>query len=346
MKALFLAGGRGSRLKPLTDTIPKPMVPIMNKPLLERKMISLKKCGITEVVVSSCYKSSHIENYFGTGEKLGLKIEYIVEDMPLGTGGAIKKAGADVKETFVVFNSDILSDIDIKKMLDLHKKSHALATIAVTEVKNPSSYGVIDFDEEGYAKSFIEKPEPGKNSSNKINAGIYILEPEILKEISNNKVVSVERDIFPKLLKKGHKIAVYDDKGYWIDIGTIKKYLQAHKDILDGRCKLSGHKFNGKSVVIGKNTIIHPSAKIIGPSYIGDNVKISANAIISGSTIGNNVNVGVGSMIAGSVIWSNIDVERGIKLLNTVVTSNSDIKNNLKTLLTMGSGKNKERSIV
>ncbi|HEY5585913.1 MAG TPA: nucleotidyltransferase family protein [Ruminiclostridium sp.] len=203
MKALLIAGGKGIRLHPLTNKLPKPMVPIMNKPLLERTMVHLKKSGISEIVISSCYHSQNIKDYFGNGEHLGLNIQYIVEDIPLGTGGAIKKAQDQFKDTFIVFYSDILSDIDIQKMIIYHKNSHAIATIAVTEVQNPSSYGVIEYDTKGYAVSFIEKPEPEQISSNLINAGIYIFEPQILKEIPINSVVSLEREIFPKILATG-----------------------------------------------------------------------------------------------------------------------------------------------
>jgi len=162
MKALFLAGGRGTRLQPLTDKVPKPMINIMNKPLLERTMIRLREIGISEIVISSCYKSRYIKDYFGDGGQLGLKIHYIVEDLPLGAGGAIKNAEALFNDTFIIFNADILCDIDIQKMLDYHKNSRALATIAVKEVEDPSAYGVIDTDTDGYAVSFVEKPMSAK----------------------------------------------------------------------------------------------------------------------------------------------------------------------------------------
>jgi mannose-1-phosphate guanylyltransferase len=324
MKAIFLAGGKGSRLRPLTDKVPKPMVPIMNKPLIERTMVHLKTSGINQIVMSSCYRFQDIEDYFGNGEKLGLEIEYIVEDKPMGTGGAIRKAGTGVDKTFIVFNSDILSDLNIKKMLEFHKKSKAIATIAVTKVENPSAYGVIACDKKGYAKSFIEKPEPNEDASHYVNAGIYIFEPGILDEIPQNKVISVERDIFPKLLDKGLKIAVFRDDSYWIDIGTIKKYLQTHKDIMHGKCKLVGHRFNSQRIVVGKNVKIHPEAKIIGPVYIGNNVKISGKSTINGSVIGNNVTIGEGNRIVGSVLWDNINLGSDIKLYNTVLTTGDE----------------------
>lgn len=335
MKALFLAGGKGIRLQPLTDMVPKPMVPIMNKPLLERTMVNLKKNGITEIVISCCYQPQYIEEYFGNGEQFGLKIQYIVEDIPLGTGGAIKKAEAQFEDTFIVFNSDILSDIDIPKMLDCHKNSHATATIAVTEVSNPSAYGVVDYDMDGYAVSFVEKPVQEQISLNFINAGIYIFEPEIFKEIPINSIVSVERKVFPELLAEGHKIAVYKDDSYWMDIGTLEKYIQVHKDIMDRKCKMVDCNFSSSNISLGKNVKIHADSKIIGPAYIGDNVEICAKAIVSHSVIGNNVSIGSGSRVVGSVLWNDIDISSEVRLINTIVTSNCVINRNLNYLNTV-----------
>ena len=335
MKALFLAGGKGVRLQPLTDNVPKPMVPIMNKPLLERTMLHLKKSGISEIVISSCYQPQFIEEYFGNGEQFGLKIKYIVEDLPLGTGGAIKKSEAQFSETFIVFNSDILSDIDIQEMLAYHKNSHALATIAVTEVQDPSPYGVIEYDKDGYAVSFIEKPKPEQISSNFINAGIYIFEPEILKEIPISRAVSVERETFPEVLAKGHKIAVFKDAGYWIDIGTLEKYMQVHRDIMDGKCKMVDTNFSSSNISLGKNVKIHPDSQIIGPAYIGDNVTICAKAIISRSVIGSNVTIGSGSKVVGSILWNNAIISSEVRLMNTIVTADCVINRNLNFLDTV-----------
>lgn len=329
MKALFLAGGKGVRLQPLTNKVPKPMVPIMNKPLLERTMIKLKKSGISDIVISSCYKFRNIKDYFGDGGQFGLKIQYIVEDLPLGTGGAIKKAGALFNDTFIVFNSDIFSDLDVQKMTDYHKKSRALATIAATEVQDPSAYGVIECDAEGYVVSFVEKPEPEQISSNFINAGIYIFEPEILKEILIDRVVSVERETFPKLLAKGRKIAVYKDDSYWMDIGTLEKYMQLHKDIMNGKCRLVDYNNTSENISIGNNAKIHPQAELIGPVYIGDNVTIDAKAVVSHSVIGNNINIGANSRVTGSILWNNINIGSKVRLTSSIVTSKSFVLKNL-----------------
>ena len=322
MKALFLAGGMGTRLQPLTDNLPKPMVPIMNKPLLERTILKLTECGISEFVISTCYHPEYIKEYFGNGSNLNIKIDYIVEDSPMGTGGAIKMAEAYFKETFIVFNSDILSDIDFGKMIDYHKTKKTLATIAVTEVKDPSAYGVIEFDPDGYASTFKEKPKPGETSSKSINAGIYIFEPAIFKEIASDRAVSIERETFPKLLEKALKIAIYQSGSYWMDIGTIKKYRQAHWDIMTGKCKLVDCSFNNENISLGENVVIDPSSTVIGPVYIGDNVIIEAGVILSHSVIGNNVSIGADSKVIGSILWNDIKISKKASLLDTIVLSN------------------------
>lgn len=329
MKALFLAGGLGTRLRPLTNDLPKPMVPIMTKPLLERNMINLKKYGINEIVISTCYKPQHIRNYFGDGSRLGLKIEYISEDIPLGTGGAIKNTERFFDDTFIVFNSDILSYINIKELVEYHKSKSALATIAVTKVDNPSLYGVIEYDKNSYAVSFTEKPEPHEAKSNYINAGTYVLEPDILKEIPTGRVVSVEKEVYPALLEKGYKIAVYKGGSYWLDIGTPEKYMQVHKDIMDSKCKIPEANFAESTVYKSKSAKIHPNARIVGPVYIGENVEIEAFANVGPYTvIGNNSFVGMGSRVVGSVVWDSVVVGSGAKLVNTTVTSNCRISRN------------------
>lgn len=335
MKALFLAGGMGTRLQPLTDNLPKPMVAIMNKPLLERTMLNLKKCGITEVVISTCYHPEYIKDYFGKGNNLNLKMEYIVEDSPMGTGGAIKKAEEYFKDTFVVFNADILSDINLSKMIEFHKSKQSIATIAVTEVKDPSMYGVIEYDSNGYAITFKEKPKVGETSSKSINAGIYIFEPAIFKEIVSDRAVSIEREIFPKLLEKAAKIGIYQSGSYWMDIGTIEKYRQTHWDIMNGKCRLVDCNFNSDKICFGENVKIHSSSKITGPAYIGDNVIIGANVKINHSVIGNNVSIGMGSRIIGSILWNDVIINEDARLVDTVVTSSCSEDENVNLLKTI-----------
>jgi mannose-1-phosphate guanylyltransferase len=329
MKALFLAGGFGTRLKPITNDLPKPMVPIMGKPLLERNIENLKKHGVDEVVLSTCYKSHKIEKYFEDGRKLGIGISYISEDVPLGTAGAIKNAQSFFDDTFLVFNADILSDIDISEMIRFHKEKGALATIAVTQVENPSAYGVIEHDENGFITTFKEKPQPHESSSNLINAGVYIFEPELLEEIPSGRAVSIEREIFPMLLQKGFKLAAYNRCSYWLDLGTPGKYLKAHKDILGGTLKIGSHDFNKNPQCISNTAKISHGARIAGPVYIGDNVEIGSFAVVGPYTVlCHNSSVGMGAKVIGSVVWDNVNVGSGASLINSVVMSNCRVDRN------------------
>ena len=322
MKALFLAGGMGTRLKPLTDDLPKPMVPMMGAPLLERNMLKLKDCGVDEIILSTSYKPQKIKNYFGDGTKLGLKIHYIVEDKPLGTGGAIKYAEEFFDDTFIVFNADILSDINIKDMMKFHKDKRAAVSIAVTQVEDPSAYGVIEYNEHYYAESFTEKPKISEIKSNYINAGIYIFEPNVLKEIPVSQVISIERETFPLLLKKQYPIAVYRSDAYWIDIGTIGKYVQAHQDILSGVCPLLEFTDKNQNIFIGENTRIHPSAKIIGPVYIGKDTIIGAHSTIGPNTIiGHNCKIGASNIIIDSIIWNKLNIQDNSTLTGVILNS-------------------------
>lgn len=326
MKALFLAGGMGTRLKPLTDDLPKPMVPMMVKPLMERNMLKLKECGVDEIVLSTSYKPQKIKEYFGDGAKLGLKIHYVCEDIPLGTGGAIKNTQGFFDDTFIIFNADILSNINIIDMLKFHKEKHASVTIAVTRVENPSHYGVIEYNEELYAESFTEKPKPSEIKSDYINAGIYIFEPEVLKEIPGSKVVSIERETYPLLLAKGYPIAVYKSDEYWMDIGTIEKYKEAHQDILNGSYPLPEYGENSNSTFIGPNTKIHSTARITAPVYIGENSRIEAYSTIGPNAIvGNGCTVGINCKITNSIVWDKISIHNSTDVSGVVL--NSQISN-------------------
>ncbi|PKM71763.1 MAG: nucleotidyltransferase [Firmicutes bacterium HGW-Firmicutes-16] len=309
MKALFLAGGMGTRLKPLTDDLPKPMVPIMNKPLLERSFENLRKCGIRDIVISTGYKSQYIQEYFGSGRKFGLNIEYICEDSPMGTGGAIKKTGHLFNDTFLVFNADILCNMDFTELIKYHKAKSAAVTIAVTRVDNPSLYGVIEYNKNGYAVTFTEKPEADKIKSNYINAGVYVFEPEALREIPEDMPTSIERETFPKILQNGHKIAVYNGCSYWMDIGTPQKYMQTHEDIMAGDCRISGIRFNNNGVFIAQHSNIDSTAEIIGPVYIGNNVRIGPYATVGpNAVIGDDVIVHMGCNVTNSILWNNVHV--------------------------------------
>lgn len=329
MKALFLAGGMGTRLRPITDDLPKPMVPMMIKPLLESNILKLKECGVDEVVLSTCYKSEVIEEHFGDGTKIGLKINYLREETPLGTGGAIKIAEDFFKETFIIFNADILCDIDILEMMRFHKEKKATVTIATTKVSNPSEYGVIEYDKNLYAETFTEKPKPSEVKSNLINAGIYIFEPNVLTEIPASKNVSIERETFPLLLEKGYPIAVFQSDAYWIDIGNIGKYMQAHNDILSGACPFPGIDKKDNGIFIGENSTIHKTVKLISPVYIGEGVEIEAFATIGpNAVIGNNCVVDENCRLSDSILWDGVLVPSDSILAEAVIVSNEAMLEN------------------
>ncbi|ADK15712.1 MULTISPECIES: sugar phosphate nucleotidyltransferase [Clostridium] len=331
MKALLLAGGKGTRLRPLTDKLPKPMVPIMGKPLIERTILKLKESGVSEIVISTCYKSDYIENYLGDGKKYGLKIHYISEDLPLGTGGAIKNAESFFDDTFIIMNSDIVHNLCYSDFIKFHREKRASVSIAMTEVKDPSQYGVIEFDGDSYIKAFKEKPKAGETNSKWINAGVYIFDPEVLKEIPEKEIVSIEKDTYPLLLNKSYKMAAYKYTDYWIDIGTIKKYIKAHVDILYSNCNklMKTKNLTNKSNIIFKNKSvkIHPSVKIIGPVFIGQDCIIEANSQIGPYVVlGNNCHIGSSCNVSKSVLWDRINVHENVNLTNSVVASDCTIE--------------------
>lgn len=334
MKALLLAGGKGTRLRPLTNNLPKPMVPIMGRPLLETTIMNLKKSGVDEIILSTCYKSKYIKDYLKDGDELGVKLNYITEDIPLGTGGAIKNAEEFFDDTFIILNSDIVSDINYADLVKYHKEKKAYVTIVMTEVEDPSQYGVIEFDSDGFITAFKEKPKPGESNSRFINAGVYVFEPVVLKEIPANRVVSIEKETYPMLLKKGYNMAAYKFGGYWIDIGTLDKYKKVHEDILAGNCKfLSSNKerFLENGVIIGNDVKIHPTAKILGPVYIGNNVIINAGAKVGPYVvIGDKSYIGYESEVLKSILWDNVKINESVKLYNAVITSKCTIEGKSK----------------
>ena len=330
MKALLLAGGKGTRLKPLTNNLPKPMVPILGEPLLKRTLLSLREHGVEEVIISICYQPKHIDTYFGDGKELGIKIRYVKEDIPLGTGGAIKKAQAYLDSTFMVLNSDIVTSINLTDLINYHKSKQCIATIALTTVDDPTKYGVVNLNS-GYIDAFKEKPKPDEVTSNLINAGVYVFEPEILSLIPDNQVVSVEKDVFPKLIADKLKISGYHNNYYWMDIGTPEKYIQVHNDIFDNkyliRNNLHCNKFHG-NIFHENNISLRPTARIIGPVFIGNNVEIGAKALIGPYTvISNNVKISSSSRIVNSIVWDNVVVGKSANISNTIIGSNCKINN-------------------
>lgn len=328
MKALFLAGGQGTRLRPLTDKLPKPMVPVMGLPLLERNFKRLKNFGVDTIVISTCYKPECIEKHFGSGTDYGIQISYVSEDIPLGTGGAIKNAAKLLdKEPFFIFNADVISNINFNEMLRFHRRKNADVTIAATWVENPSAYGVIEYDARDYAVTFREKPKPHEIVSHYINAGVYIFEPSVLKQIPSGRPVSVEREVFPKLLEKGKRIAVYRGCDYWLDLGTPEKYMQAHWDAFRGFYRIDEADFEKDSVYGRFNAKISGKAVLRGPVYIGEDVHIETGAVIGpNAVIGARCKIGKGCHIENSILWDGITIENGVEILDSIVIDECSVK--------------------
>lgn len=234
MNAIILIGGLGTRLRPLTYKTPKPLLPLANQPFVFYQFELLKKHGIQEVVLCTAYMAEEFERVLGDGRKFGVRLKYVYEKTPLGTGGALKNAQDFVKGTTLVFNGDILTDANLAEILQFHRQRQARLTLTLTRVKDPTLYGLVETDSQGKIIGFREKPSPNEVTCNTINAGIYILEPEILGHIPPGVVYSLERELFPKLLELKVPLYATTSDAYWLDIGTLEKYHQADRDILNG----------------------------------------------------------------------------------------------------------------
>ncbi len=316
MKAIILAGGKATRLRPLSCNTTKAVVPVLNHPFLEHLIGYLKKHNIIDVILTLSYLPEQTESYFGDGGKFGVEITYLMEDLPLGSAGAVKNAEEFLDSSFIVLNGDIFADLDLTAMLSLHHDRNAIATLALTPVDNPTIYGVVETDSQGRVKHFKEKPSWDEVTTNMINAGIYILEPEILSCIPPKVFFTFERDVFPTVIERGQAIYAYPFEAYWIDIGTPEKYLRLNHDLLYRYIGDKGVKFEG-------NSPVHPSARIEGPVIIGDGCLIDKNSVIKGPVaLGSGCQIEESATVEGAVLWQNCKVSKRAKLRNCVLASN------------------------
>lgn len=306
MKAVIMAGGKGTRLRPLTCNKPKPMVPIVNRPMMEHIIYLLKKYDFKEVWVTLFYLPELIQNYFGDGSEFGMKINYSLEDSPLGTAGSVKKIIDNLNDTFLVISGDALTDINLETAVKFHKEKKAKATIVLTKVSNPLDYGVVIADQNGAVKRFLEKPGWGEVFSDTVNTGIYILEPEIFNLFEAGREFDFSKDLFPMLLDKGELIGGYVADGYWSDIGNLEQYRQAHYDVLTGKVKVSipGREVR-PGVWLGEAVEIDPKARIEGPVLLGDYCRVKAGAQVENFTVvGNYGIINEGTSIKRGIIWN------------------------------------------
>ena len=330
MKAVVMAGGEGSRLRPLTSGIPKPLVPVVGKPVMEHILRLLRNHGITDVIVTLQYLGSAIRDYFGDGSDFGVDITYVVEDSPLGTAGSVKNAQEFLDEPFVVISGDALTDIDLTRVMAYHQEKKAAATIVLTSVSNPLEYGVVITNPDGTINRFLEKPSWGEVFSDQVNTGIYVIEPEVLDLLPPATVVDWSGEVFPKMLANAMPLFGYLAPGYWCDIGNIQTYYQANWDALEGRvdCEIAGERRHG-NVWMGENVEVGLGVRIEGPAYIGNECKLKAGVFINGPVcVGNFSVVDVNTKISNSVVWTYSYIGENSRLRQAIVCRHATIKNN------------------
>ena len=327
MKAVILVGGEGTRLRPLTLEMPKPLLPVANVPFVERTLRRLAAVGCTEVVLSTCYRSEAFDRFADHAE---IPVRIVVEDEPLGTGGAIGYAARGFDDTFLVLNGDVLTDLDLGEVIDVHRRSGAEATIVLTPVDDPSRFGVVPTDADGRVQQFIEKPAPGTEPTNMINAGTYVCEPSILDRIPAGAVVSVEREVFPVMAERGVLFAHASD-AYWLDFGTHLTYLQANLDTLHGLLDepLPGAErdaFTPSRVIAEDTAAIDPSARCDGAVSVAADAVIAANAELGPDTaIGRGVRIGPDASVRGSVVLDGAVIGAGATVTGAVVSFGAEV---------------------
>ncbi len=324
-----MAGGKGTRLRPLTCNMPKPMVPIINKPVMEYSIDLLKKHNIKDIAVTMAYMPSVIKNYFERGEAWGVNLNYFTEEIPLGTGGSVKNAEEFLDDTFIVISGDALTDLDIEKAIHYHKEKKSKATLVLKKESVPLEYGVIITDEDGKIIRFLEKPSWGEVFSDTVNTGIYILEPEVLDYYKTGENFDFSKDLFPKLLRDHVPMYGYITEDYWNDIGDLKSYRDTQFHILDGKVKVKMNcKEMKKGIWVEEGVKLGQNIHLSPPAYIGKNTTIRDDVIVEPYTIiGGNVEIEEETTLKKSIIWKNTKIGRNTHCRGTVICNNVQVKN-------------------
>ena len=334
MKAVIMAGGFGTRIQPLTNSIPKPMLPIMNRPMMEHILKKVKSAGITDIVVLLYFKPEVIMDYFKDGSDFGVNITYVKPDDDYGTAGAVKKAEKYLDETFLVVSGDLVTDFDFKEIIGFHQVKNSKLTITLTSVEDPLQFGVVITDKEGRILRFLEKPGWGEVFSDTINTGIYIIEPEILKYIPENVPFDFSKDLFPLLMKQGITLYGYKAKGYWRDVGNPESYREVFKDIFSGKVKvfIPGEKVTKDTGVIyvEEGSQIPDNVKVEGTVVLGKNVTLKDNVSLKNVVIGDRTEINKNTSINDSVIWWETKIGENCFFNNSVICNNVEIGNNVK----------------
>jgi mannose-1-phosphate guanylyltransferase / phosphomannomutase len=328
VKAVVMAGGEGTRLRPMTANQPKPLLTIVNRPIMEHVLRLLKRHGFTETVVTVQFLAALVRNYFGDGDELGMSLHYATEEIPLGTAGSVKNAADKLRdERFLVISGDALTDIDLTDMIRFHEENGALVTIGLKRVPNPLEFGIIIVDEQGRVQRFLEKPTWGQVFSDTVNTGVYVMEPEVLDEVAPGVPVDWSADVFPKLLAGGAPLYGYVTGGYWEDVGTHESYLKAQADALSGRVRLDPDGFElSPGVWVAEGASVDPDAILKGPLYIGGYAKVEAGAELREYTVlGDNVVVKEGAFLHRAIVHDNVYIGPSAHLRGCVIGKNTDV---------------------
>jgi mannose-1-phosphate guanylyltransferase/phosphomannomutase len=333
VKAVIMAGGEGTRLRPLTSNAPKPMLPLVNRPMMEHIVDLLKNHGFDDIVVTVAFMAKAIRDYFGDGSEFGVRMVYATEETPLGTAGSVRNAMRHLTDRFLVISGDVLTDIDLSAIVKFHEEKGAMATIGLAHVENPLEFGIVITREDGSIERFLEKPTWGQVFSDTINTGIFVLEPEIFDYIAPDRQVDFSGEVFPQLLDGGKPLYGAIAEGYWEDVGTLGAYLSAHRDILDAKVQVGVPGFEMKNGVwLGEGVDIHPDAALTGPLVVGDNCRIESGARLGPyAVLGTNVRVRAESVLERTVVHDNTYLGAKVRLRGTIVGRSCDLRNGART---------------
>jgi mannose-1-phosphate guanylyltransferase / phosphomannomutase len=332
MKAVIMAGGEGSRLRPLTSNQPKPLLPIANRPMMEHVIDLLRTHGITDIVVTLAFMPDAIRQHFGNGSDYGVNIEYVVEREPLGTAGSVRNAAHLLDDTFLVISGDVLTDIDLSEIVRFHEEKQAMVTIGLTPVSNPLEFGIVITRADGTIERFLEKPSWGQVFSDTVNTGIFVVDPSVLDEVPEGQQVDFSGEVFPKLLADGAPLYGAVAHGYWEDVGTLESYLRAHHDVLDRTVVVDVPGFAVRDGVwLGEGVDVHPDATIEGPAVLGDNCRIESGVRLGPySVLGNDVRVRSGVDLERVVLLDHCFIGRGAQLRGTVAGRSCDFRDHAR----------------
>ncbi|MGH9223863.1 MAG: sugar phosphate nucleotidyltransferase [Acidimicrobiales bacterium] len=328
MKAVIMAGGEGTRLRPLTSNQPKPLMPLANRPMMEHIVRLLRRHGFDDIVVTLAFLPQTIRTYFGDGSEFGVSMAYATEESPLGTAGSVRNARAQLTDTFLVISGDVLTDIDLSEIVAVHKERGAMATLALKSMENPLEFGIVITREDGSIERFLEKPTWGQVFSDTVNTGIYVLEPDVFDYIPEGEPVDFSEHVFPKLLADGKPLYGHIAEGYWEDVGTLEAYVRVHRDVLRGKVDVEIPGFRvSEGVWLGEGVEVDPAAKLEGPAIVGDYCRIEAGARLGQYTVlGANAMVRSDVDLERSVVHDSAYLSNSVRLRGTVVGRNCDLR--------------------